>query len=266
MMKVLVFGDIVGRLGREAVKATLPDLRNAYGPDLVIANAENLAKGKGVTAATVAEMLDAGIDIMTSGNHLWDKREVFEVLSDARYRDRLLRPANYPPNVPGEGSKFLTVGAKNVLVLNFLGRVYGRVHVDDPFRSLDDALAAAAHRNPSVILVDLHADATSEKAAFGWYAAGRVGAVWGTHTHVPTRDERVLPGGTAYITDVGMCGFRDGVIGVAKEPIIKHFTTQLPVRHELPDHGDAEVNAILITIDASGKAEAIEHVRRTITL
>ena len=265
-MKILFFGDIVGRIGREAVKRVLPELRDELSPDLVIGNAENLSHGKGVTIKAFQEMLDMGFDLMTSGNHIFRQQEVHKIFTDRRLKDKLMRPANYPPAAPGEGAKFLTVGAKNVLVLNFLGRVNGPVLVDDPFRALDDALAAHAHRKPSVILVDFHAETTSEKAAFGWYADGRVSAVWGTHTHVPTADARVLPGGTAFITDVGMCGFRDGVIGVTKGPILTHFTTQLPVRHEVPNEGEAVVNAILITVGSDGKAEAIDHVQRTLLI
>lgn len=262
-MKILVFGDIVGKIGREAVKRVLPELRSAHEADLVIGNAENLAGGKGATPETLREMLGAGVDFFTSGNHIWDKREAFDAFSEARLSDKLIRPANYPAGLPGEGSKLLTIGTKNVLVLNLLGRVFSRVLTDDPFRVFDEIVAAHAHSRPSVILVDFHGDATSEKTAFGWHAAGRATAVWGTHSHVPTRDERVLPGGTAYITDVGMSGFLDGVIGVEKEPIIRNFMTQLPVKHDIPDSGDAVVNAAVITVGASG-ASAIEHLQRIV--
>jgi len=263
-MKILIFGDIVGRIGRDAVKRVLPELKAAHEPDLIIGNAENLAQGKGITPEVLRDLLDAGIDLFTSGNHVWDKREVFQVFSDAVLSDRLLRPANYPAGAPGEGAKFLTIGTKNVLVLNFLGRVHSKVLTDDPFRCFDELVARNAHRKPSVILVDFHGEATSEKTAFGWHAAGRVSAVWGTHTHVPTRDERILPNGTAYITDVGMSGFRDGVIGVERTPIIKNFMTQLPVQHEIPDTGDAVVNAVVIAVDGTGKATGIEHFQRIV--
>lgn len=262
-MKILVFGDIVGGIGRAAVKKLLPELKAAHEPDLVIGNAENLAHGKGVTAESLKDLLDAGVDFFTSGNHVWDKKEVFEVFSDPRLSDKLIRPANYPPGTPGEGSKLLSIGTKNVLVVNLLGRVYSKVLSGDPFRTFDEILAQNAPRKPSVVLVDFHGDATSERVAFGWHADGRATAVWGTHTHVPTRDERVLPGGTAYITDVGMTGFRDGVLGVERAEIIRNFTSQLPVRHEVPDSGEAVVNAVVITTDG-GRAAAIEHVQRNV--
>ncbi len=264
-MKILVFGDIMGRIGREAVKQALPGLKARHSPDLIIANAENLAHGKGVTPDVINEMVEAGVDVFTSGNHVWDRNEVYDVLADAKLADRLIRPANYPPGVPGTGAKFLTIGTKNVLVLNLLGRVFGRVECDDPFRTFDALIAEHAPKRPDFVLVDFHAEATSEKMALAWYADGRATAIWGTHTHVPTRDERTLPGGTAYITDAGMCGARDSVIGVAKEPIIRHFLTQLPSPIEVPEEGDAVVNAVIITA-ASGKAAAIEHFQQIIEI
>lgn len=265
-MKVLFLSDIIGRIGREAVKATLPAFRSEHSPDLVIGNCENLAQGKGITARTIDEMLEAGVEFFTSGNHLWRRKEAYEILSDQKYRDLIIRPANYPIGTPGEGYKLLTVGAKSVLVINFLGRVFSDIHTDDPFRLFDKILAENTHRNPSAVLVDFHGEATSEKVAFGWYADGRASAVWGTHTHVATRDERILPDGTGYITDVGMCGFRDGVIGVDRGPILRNFTSQLPVRHELPTSGKAVVNALLLEIESDGKCSAIEHLTKEVTI
>lgn len=265
-MKVLVFGDIVAKIGREAIKATLPGLRDELGPDLIIGNCENLAQGKGVSAKTIDEMVEAGIDLFTSGNHLWNRQDVFDMLADPHYADIIIRPANYPSSVPGKGWNLFTVGAKSVLVVNFLGRVFSDVMTDDPFRLFDRIIAETADRRPYAVLADFHGEATSEKIAFGWHADGRAAAIWGTHTHVPTRDERVLPGGTAYITDIGMTGYRDGVIGVDREPILRHFMTQLPVRHEFPSSGEAVVNAALITIEESGKAAAIRHIQKTLTI
>lgn len=266
MMKVLFFADIVGRMGREAVKRTLPEFRTDHSPDLIIANCENLAQGKGVTARTIDEMTEAGIELFTSGNHVWDRREVYELLSDQRYSNIIIRPANYPKGTPGDGYKLFTVGTKSVLVINFLGRVFSDVHADDPFRLFDKILAENAIHKPSAILVDFHGEATSEKIAFGWYADGRASAIWGTHTHVATRDERILPNGMAYISDVGMCGFRDGIIGVDREPVLRHFTSQLPVRHELPTSGEATVNALLLEIDTGGKTNAIRHLTKEVTI
>lgn len=261
-MKVLVFGDIVGRPGRQALKQVLPQLKAELGPDLVIANAENLAHGKGVTVETLRELVDYGVDFFTSGNHVWDNKAGLNAWSEPDLRDRLIRPANYPACVGGHGSKLLTLGTKSVLVVNLLGRVFGKTLVDDPFRTFDDVLRAHAASPPSLVLVDFHADASSEKVAMGWHVAGRAAAVWGTHTHVPTADARVLPGGTAYITDVGMTGFRDGVLGITKEPILANFKTGLPAAHELPDHGEAIVSAVLIEIEGR-EATAITAHHRT---
>ena len=261
-MKILVFGDIVSRIGREAVKKVLPELKAAHDIDLTIANAENLAHGKGVTADSLNDLLGAGVDFFTSGNHVWDKKEVFEVFSDARLADKLIRPANYPLGTPGEGSKFLSVGTKNVLVVNLLGRVFSKVLTDDPFRTFDDILAQHAHRKPSVILVDFHGDATSERTAFGWHAAGRATAVWGTHSHVPTRDERILPGGTAYITDVGMCGDYDSVIGMDKDEPMSRFLRRIPGGRFTAASGEATVCGVVVdSDDATGLATAIVPLR-----
>lgn len=287
-MKILVFGDVVGRMGREAVKKILPEWKVAHDPDLVIANAENLAHGRGVTQATLDELIFAGVDFFTSGNHIYDRDDALELFADPNYGERLIRPANYPVGSAGEGSKNLTVGTKNVLVVNLMGRVFNKIVVDDPFRSFDEIYAEStrsAGKAPHVVLVDFHGDATSEKNAFGWHAAGRATAVWGTHTHVPTRDERILPtppgggptppgggpGGTnggastAYITDVGMTGFRDGVIGVGKEEVLATFLTQAHARHQFPEEGDAIVNAILIETGSTG-ATAITHLQKIVAI
>jgi hypothetical protein len=265
-MKILFFGDIVGRIGRKAVALAIEEIRESHELDLIIANAENIAHGKGITTKTLEEMVEAGVDLFTSGNHVWRNKEVLTVMSDRNLGSRLLRPANYPSGVPGQGSKLLTIATKKVLVINLLGRVYGNDLVDDPFRTFDDTLLSHASQNPSVILVDFHAEATSEKVALGWHAAGRASAVWGTHTHVPTADAKILPGGTAYITDAGMCGFSDGVLGVTKGPIISNFRTQLPVTHEIPDSGDTIVSAVIITVDAAGRATNIEQWQKTYNL
>jgi metallophosphoesterase (TIGR00282 family) len=175
--------------------------------------------------------------------------------------DRVIRPANFPASVPGHGSKLLTLGTKSILVVNLLGRVFVKTLADDPFRTFDDVLRAHAAAHPSLVLVDFHAEATSEKIAMGWHVAGRAAALWGTHTHVPTADARILPGGTAYITDVGMTGFKDGVIGITKEPILANFKTQLPVTHELPDRGEAIVSTVLIEIEGREAKSITAHHR-----
>lgn len=264
-MKILVFGDIVGRVGREAVKRVLPELKEQYSPDLTIANAENLAHGKGVTGDVIKELLAAGVDFFTSGNHIWDRKEYYDVLADPDLKDRIVRPANYPAGVPGEGAKFLTIGTKNVLVVNLLGRVMMNVHSDDPFRALDSILKEYAPRRPQVILVDFHAEATSEKAALAWHADGRVTALWGTHTHVPTADARILPGGTAFVTDLGMCGANDGIIGVERAPVLSHFLTQLPLQIDTPDEGPAIVCGVVIE-ETGGQARTIETFQKKLII
>jgi metallophosphoesterase (TIGR00282 family) len=257
-MKFIFFGDIVGRIGREAVKRALADLKTEHEFDLIIANGENLAHGKGVTEGCLMEMRDAGIDLFTSGNHIWRQKGTCGLFAIPAIAESLMRPANYPAGVPGQGTKLRTVATKNVLVINLLGRVFMPDQLDDPFRTFDEILRQHAAHKPAVIFVDFHAEATSEKLAFAWYAAERgVSVVVGTHTHVPTADARILPGGTAYITDVGMCGFADGVLGVTKEPIVHGFRTQLPVTHELPDHGNAVVSAVIIEINTMGRATSI---------
>ncbi|MFH0951590.1 MAG: TIGR00282 family metallophosphoesterase [Patescibacteria group bacterium] len=256
-MTILFFGDIVGKIGRKALAAVLPDYQKKYKPDLIIGNVENLAHGKGVTFKTLDELLDMGFDCFTSGNHIWKKKEVYEIMKDDKYP--LLRPANYPEGTPGIGVLVLTVGARQILILNLQGRTFMLDEVADPFRTFDKLLAKHQSKKYAAIIVDFHAEATSDKVAFGWYANGRASAVIGTHTHIPTADARVLDQGTAYITDVGMVAARDSVLGVDKHVIIKKFLTQLPAEHTLPETGEVFVNAVVITIDSkTGKASDIK--------
>jgi len=257
-MHILVVGDIHGRPGREILRTLLPRLRKEHDAAFVIANGENAAGGVGVSPDVAEEMFAAGVDIITGGNHTWQNRDAYELLdSDSR----LLRPLNYPPGVPGRG---ITVGqAKNgqrVAVLNLQGRVF-MGELEDPFR-MGRAEAERLRQTTPVIIVDFHAEATSEKIALGWYLDGRVSAVIGTHTHVQTADERILPNGTAYLTDVGMTGPRDGVIGMAKEEILERFLTQLPVRFQVAK-GPTQLNAAVIDVDAeTGRAKAIARIRQ----
>lgn len=251
----LIFGDIVARPGRKALAEIVPQWRKRYQPDLVLANAENLAHGTGVTPKTLAECQSAGVDFFTSGNHVFKKKDVVPLLTD---RDTvLLRPANYPPETPGVGHKIVRLGTKSVLVINLMGRVFFNDNYEDPFRTLDQILEHYRRERLSAILVDVHTEATSEAVALGWYADGRVSVVYGTHTHVPTADARVLPGGTGYISDIGMTGLRDSVLGVDKDLIIRKFLTQQPVAHEWPESGWATINAILVTVDP-GSHQALE--------
>lgn len=259
-VKILVLGDIMGKPGRKAVQALLPALKKKHAPDLVIGNGENLAHGKGLTQSTIDEVFAAGIDILTGGNHIFEAHGN-TLLAAAENQSRLVRPANYPANTPGRGSLVRVVGSQKVLVLNLLCRTFmrGVEDVEDPFRTFD-RVAEAFPRH--TILVDLHGETSSERAAFGWYVAGRATAVWGTHTHVPTADERVLPGGTAYQTDVGMTGFANGVIGVEKEGPIEGFLMGIPPKKEIPEGGHAVFNALLLTIDGNGQAQSVERIQQ----
>lgn len=257
-MNIIMIGDIVGRPGRRAVKELLPSLLREYQIDLVLANGENAAGGNGITPDLAEELFTFGVDILTMGNHVWDKKEIlpyFEV------ENRIVRPANYPPGAPGKGFLIFPV-TRNVKVgvLNLAGRVF-MGDLDCPFRCADAMLAEIKRQTP-VIIVDFHAEATSEKQALGWYLDGRVTAVLGTHTHTQTADERLLPAGTAYITDVGMTGPRDSVLGVKSEIILKKFMTQMPVRFEIAD-GVAQLNAVVLGINpANGEAYSIKRVQR----
>ncbi len=260
-MRILFIGDIFGRPGRTIVKDRLPGIMRDQSIDLVIANGENAAAGFGITPALAEELFDLSIDVITTGNHIWDKREIidyFQVI-DGNGRGpqrRVLRPANYPPDMPGWGVYQGTKAKISYAVVNLQGRVFMGSN-DDPFRVADQILSKIEAK---VILVDFHAEATSEKVSLGWHLAGRVTAVIGTHTHVPTADERVLPGGTAYITDVGMSGPYDGVIGVKKELVVGKFLSGMPVRFE-PATGDVRLCAVVIDCDEkTGKARSIERL------
>lgn len=259
-MKILVLGDIMGKPGRKAVAHFLPRLKKEHAPDLIIANGENLAHGKGVTTPTLTEIYGAGVDVLTGGNHIFEAHGNM-LLDDPVYRGKLLRPANYPATVPGQGTAKLTLGSTEVVVLSLLCRVYmkGAEDVEDPFLTFDRIRAAYP---AAIMVVDLHGEVSSERNAFGWYVDGRAAAVWGTHTHVPTADERILPAGTAFQTDVGMTGFADGVIGVEKEGPIQGFLTGLTPKKEIPEGGNVVLNALLLTIDdASGKATHVERIQ-----
>ncbi|HHW14221.1 MAG TPA: TIGR00282 family metallophosphoesterase [Firmicutes bacterium] len=254
-MRCLFFGDVVGRPGREAVKGLLPVLRQRYSPDLVLANVENAAGGFGVTAAVAEELHSAGVDLMTTGNHVWDKKESYRFLDACPY---LVRPANYPPGVPGRGFLLHRLPGCGVGIMNLSGRAF-LDPLDDPFR-LALELAEALRRETTVILVDFHAEATAEKVAMGWHLDGKVSAVLGTHTHVPTADGRILPQGTAYVTDVGMVGPRDSVLGMETATILQRFKTQMPARFPVAS-GPVAVNAIFLEVEVeTGRALRFEQV------
>lgn len=261
-MQILFIGDIFGSAGRRIVHDHLPHLMETHKVDLLIANAENAAGGFGLTPAIADELFDLGCDVLTTGNHIWDKREIIDYFnsadgnSNSRVR-RVLRPANFAPHVPGVGLfEGATKTGQNYAVINLQGRVFMQDN-DDPFRKADELLRQISSK---VIVVDMHAEATSEKIAMGWYLDGRVTAVLGTHTHVPTADTRVLPNGTAYQTDVGMSGPYDSVIGVQKEQILNRFLTGLPGRFEAAK-GDPRLCAVVIECDpASGRASSIQRL------
>lgn len=257
-MRILFVGDIVGKPGREVLARMMPSLMAETSPDFVIANGENAAGGMGITKDTALEILQAGVDAITLGNHVWAKKDVYSFLDEEA---RLIRPANYPDGVPGRGWAVYSTGAgEQIGVVNLCGRVF-MDHLENPFRAADDILGTLTAQ-ANVIIVDFHAEATSEKAAFAWYLDGRVAAVIGTHTHVQTADERILPGGTAYITDVGMTGPADSVIGVKKELIISRFLTQMPSKFEVAG-GETLLSAVVIDVNpATGKAINIERLQR----
>jgi len=259
-MKILFLGDIVGRPGRDIVGEILPDYRKNNDIDFVIANGENAAGGSGVTPKVAEQLFKSGIDVMTSGDHIWKRREIYDYLNRT---DKLIRPANYPRGVPGQGATLVdTKKGIKVAVVNLVGRVFMEA-VECPFIRVKEEIERLSAETP-VIIVDLHAEATSEKVAMGWFLEGVVSAVIGTHTHIQTADEKVLPKGTAYITDCGMTGPYDSVIGRKKEQIIERFVTQLPTRFEMATD-DVQMHGVIIDIDEkTGKALGIKRVQEKI--
>ncbi len=255
-MKILFIGDIVGKPGREIMRRALPSIVERHAIDLVIANVENAAGGMGITRDVAETIRDAGVHVMTSGNHIWDKKEALDYI---QVQPRLLRPANYPASVPGHGRYVTrTAGGDAVAVINVMGRIFMNP-LDNPFHVVNREIEAVREET-RVIFVDFHAEATSEKLAMGWHLDGHVTAVVGTHTHVQTADERVLPQGTAYITDVGMTGPHDSIIGVQTGPALTRFLDGIPARFETAS-GNSRINAVIVTAStATGVASGIERV------
>lgn len=255
-MRILMIGDIIGQPGRRAVRRMLPDLRQEFGIDMVVANGENTAGGFGITLETAEELLDSGVDILTSGNHIWDQKEIIPHMDEGL---PLIRPANYP-DAPGRG--YLVQGG--VMVLNLMGRVFMPT-LDCPFRTASAVLAeASAEHSPQVVIVDFHAEATSEKQGMGWYLDGKASAVLGTHTHVGTVDARILPKGTAYLTDVGMTGPVNSVIGSDTNAVLDRFLTGLPQRLAVAS-GPVLLNSVLVEVDTeTGKAISIQRIDRMV--
>ena len=253
-MKILAIGDVIGKPGRQALGTLLPEIKASYHPDLIIVNAENVAGGLGTTPGTAQELLDSGADVLTSGNHIWAHKEMLPYLESDM---PILRPLNYPPGVPGRGYI-----VNRAMVVNLIGRTF-MSNYDCPFRAMDELLDSLKNR-PPVVIVDFHAEATSEKMAMGRYLDGRVSAVLGTHTHVGTIDAQILPSGTAYVTDIGMTGPVDSIIGDDIAAVLDRFMTMIPNRLSV-GKGKTVLNAIIVTVDDdSGKATGIERISREV--
>lgn len=245
-MKILFFGDIVGKSGRQGLIKILPDLKSKYNADLAVANGENLSHGSGINRAAYNEMIDGGIDFLTSGNHIWAKKEINDILNDSNAR--IIRPANYPPGASGQGYKILEIGAYKVLFINLLGRLFMKKSFDCPFRKVNEILDDEELNAVKIKFIDFHAEATSEKIAFGYHVDGRVTAVVGTHTHVLTNDARIFPQQTFYITDAGMVGPRESVLGIDAKLAIQEFITQRPVKMDASMDNNIIVNGVFLDI------------------
>ena len=268
-MKLLFIGDIVGQPGRHAVRTLLPNLREQHGLDFVVANGENSAGGSGITPKTAAEIISAGVDVITSGDHLWDQKEVMELLA---HEEKFLRPLNYPAATPGRGSGVFEIpgpgskaqGPVSVAVLNVQGRTFMQPPLDNPFPLAMDEVKRLRERT-KIIFVDFHAEATSEKIAFGRYLDGQVSAVVGTHTHVQTADEQIFPGGTAYLSDAGFTGPHESVLGREIEPVVRRFLTSMPQRFEVAKERVLLHGAVIEIDDTSGRAGNIHRLSVPIT-
>lgn len=254
-MRLLFIGDIVGKIGREAITTYLSRLKQTYRPTVTIVNAENAAHGKGLTEKIYKDLLREGVDFMTMGNHTYGQRQIYDFIDSA---NRMVRPANFPEEAPGVGMRFIQINEIKLAIINLQGRAFMQ-DIDDPFKKADE-LINEAKKETDYIFVDFHAETTSEKNAMGWYLDGRASAVVGTHTHIQTSDERILPGGTGYITDVGMTGFYDGILGINRHEVITRFITSLPQRHVVPDEGRSVLSGVIIDINKKGRTTHIERV------
>lgn len=255
-MKVLFIGDIVGSIGRDTVEKYLPRLKKKFAPDVVIANGENAASGRGITHKIYQKLRQIGVDVITMGNHTWDNKDIYEFIDEAEF---LIRPANFSKDAPGKGIVHVTKNGVTLTVINLHGRVF-LPPFEDPFTIADELVEEAKKISP-LIFVDFHGEATSEKIALGWHLDGKVSAVVGTHTHVQTADARIFPGGTAYITDVGMTGPYDEILGMKKESVIYKFRTNLPSRFEVPKTGREVLSGFFVEInDMTGKALKFERI------
>lgn len=256
-MRVLFIGDVVGAMGREMITEYLPRLKKKYRPQMTIVNGENAASGRGITEKIYKKFLQDGVDVVTMGNHTWDNRDIFEFIDDAK---KMVRPANFPEGTPGQGIVFVKVNQLELAVINMQARSF-MVDLDDPFRKMTELVEEARKRTP-IIFVDFHGETTSEKQAMGWFLDGKVSAVVGTHTHVQTNDARILPQGTAYLTDVGMTGPYDGILGMRREPVIEKFLTALPKRFEVVEQGRGLLSGCILDIDdQTGQAKNIQLIQ-----
>lgn len=254
-MRILFIGDIVGAIGRDMLSEYLPYLKKKYQPNFTIVNGENAAHGRGITEKIYKSFMTQGVDFVTLGNHTYGQREVYEFLD----KDiKMIRPANYPAEAPGVGMKIVRFNQDKLAIINLQGRAFLPA-IDDPFKKADE-LIAEARKETNHIFVDFHAETTSEKGAMGYYLDGRVSAVVGTHTHIQTADDRILPQGTGFITDVGMTGDYDGILGINKDEVIHRFLTGLPVRHVLHETGRGVLSGVYVELDKSGKTKKMERI------
>ncbi len=261
IIKIVAFGDIIGRPARRALKFIIPKIRKEYSPDIIIGNGENLAHNEGTTEKTLNEILSNGIDFVTLGDHAFDRENEMKRIFDSNSYP-IIRPANYPPGTIGAGWKIIEINKHKIGILNLLGRAYFRQIVDCPFRCADRAIKEI-QKETNIIICDFHAEATSEKKAMGFYLDGKVSILYGTHTHIPTSDEQILPKKTAYLSDIGMIGPKNSVIGSNSEKSIKHFITQMPFDYEVSSDNNIEVNGIYAELDAaSGKTLLFERIRK----
>ncbi len=264
-LTILFLGDIVGRLGRAAVARLVPQLREKYSPDLVFANGENAAHGKGVTPLTIEEMLSSGIDYLTTGDHCFDQINLIEECFNGRFP--ILRPANYAPNVPGQGFVIIPSAKGDILLINLIGQTFMPRNFESPFHCAEKILASFTGKKFSAIIIDIHAETTAEKIALRHFLDGRISALLGTHTHVPTADAQITSNGSGYISDLGMTGDADGVIGIVAQPIVQSFITQLKLGHELAQTGRAQCNGVKLEIDPeTGRCMNIEPIHETILI
>lgn len=247
--RILFFGDVVGAIGRQGLVHALPALKKKFDPNLVVANVENLAHGVGITLKTLNELVGAGVDAFTGGNHSWDNPLGSPLFEDADWKNKLSVPTNYGAAKGGQNTILVEKDGARVLIANVMGQLFTHPNTSSPFTALEKVLTNCEKEMPDAVLVDIHAEATSEKEAFGHFADGRVSAVFGSHTHIPTNDQKILPGGTAYVTDLGRCGAYDSVLGFEKKSAVKRFLSESSGKYDLVDKGECEVNGVAFTVD-----------------